>query len=162
KLYLDTKDQKYYDYVKGYADATIDETGKIPSYKFENYNIDMVEAGNILFFLHEKTKDQKYLTAMQTLREQLAKQPRTSEGGFWHKKIYPNQMSLDGLYMGSPFYAHYTTKYENGKNLDDIALQFELIQKNLLDSKTGLLYHGWDESRQMEWANKATGTSPNF
>ncbi|QOW11959.1 glycosyl hydrolase family 88 [Kaistella flava (ex Peng et al. 2021)] len=162
KLYKKTKDQKYYDYVKGYADATIDENGKIPSYKFENYNIDMIEAGNILFDLYDKTKEQKYLTAMQTLRSQLETHPRTTEGGFWHKKIYPNQMWLDGLFMGAPFYAHYTSKFEGGKNLNDVALQFEIIQKHLVDPKTGLLFHGWDESRKMDWANKQTGTSPNF
>lgn len=162
ELYKKTNDQKYYDYVKGYADATIDKDGKIPSYKFENYNIDMIEAGNILFDLYDKTKDSRYLTAMQTLRSQLETHPRTSEGGFWHKKVYPNQMWLDGLFMGSPFYAHYTSKFENGKNLDDVALQFETIQKHLVDPKTGLLYHGWDESKKMDWANKTTGTSPNF
>ncbi len=113
QLYKKTNNQKYFDYVKGYADSTIDENGKIPSYKFENYNIDMLEAGNILFDLYDKTKDQKYLIAMQKLRSQLDVQPRTSEGGFWHKKIYPNQMWLDGLFMGAPFYAHYTTKFEN-------------------------------------------------
>lgn len=161
-LYKKTNNQKYFDYVKGYADSTIDEKGEIPSYKFENYNIDMIEAGNILFGLYDKTKDQRYLTAMQKLRSQLEVQPRTSEGGFWHKKIYPSQMWLDGLFMGAPFYAHYTTKFENGKSLDDVALQFETIQKHLVDAKTGLLYHGWDESKKMDWANKTTGTSPNF
>ena len=64
--------------------------------------------------------------------------------------------------MGSPFYARYNTTFENGNKLDDVALQFELIQKHLLDKKTGLLYHGWDESREMGWANKETGLSPNF
>lgn len=162
KLYKETKDQKYYDYLKGYADSTIDENGTIPSYKFENYNIDMIEAGNILFYLYDQTGDKKYLTAMQKLRSQLDVQPRSSEGGFWHKKIYPNQMWLDGLFMGAPFYSQYTTKYEGGKNLDDVALQFEIIQKHLVDPKTGLLYHGWDESKQMDWADKTTGNSPNF
>src|SRR5690606_31697997 len=70
KLYGETKKEKYYDYVKGYADATIDSLGEIPSYKFENYNIDMVVAGNILFSLHERTQDEKYLKAMQLLRKQ--------------------------------------------------------------------------------------------
>ncbi|MDP2159239.1 MAG: glycoside hydrolase family 88 protein, partial [Flavobacterium sp.] len=156
QLYKKTNNQKYYEYLKGYADATISEDGSIPSYKMENYNIDMIVSGNILFFLYDKTKEDKYLKAMQTMREQIQNQPRTSEGGFWHKKIYPNQMWLDGLYMGSPFYAQYTTKYEGGKQLDDVAKQFELIQKNLLDPKTGLLFHGWDESKEMAWANKET------
>lgn len=162
QLYKKTKHQKYFDYVKRYADATINTDGTIPSYKFSNYNIDMIEAGNILFNLYEATKEEKYLKAMQQLRKQLSEHPRTSEGGFWHKKVYPNQMWLDGLYMGEPFYAHYTSKFEEGKNLNDVAKQFELIQKHALDPKTGLLYHGWDESKAMDWANKKTGTSPNF
>jgi len=162
ELYKKTNNKAYYDYFKGYADATIQPDGSIPSFKVDSYNIDMIPAGNSLFYLYEKTKDEKYLKAMQVLKGQLESHPRTSEGGFWHKKIYPNQMWLDGLYMGSPFYAHYTTKFENGKNLDDVAKQFELIQKHLLDKKTGLLYHGWDESKQMGWADKQTGTSPNF
>lgn len=162
QLYKKTNNQKYFDYVKGYADACIDSIGEIPSYKFEDYNIDMIEAGNILFSLYDTTKDERYLYAMQLLRKQLSEHPRTSEGGFWHKKRYPSQMWLDGLFMGAPFYTHYTVKFENGKNLDDVAKQFELIQKHALDTETGLLYHGWDESKAMDWANKETGTSPNF
>jgi unsaturated rhamnogalacturonyl hydrolase len=122
----------------------------------------MIEAGKLLFDLYDDTKDEKYRIAMDTLRKQLKEHPRTSEGGFWHKKIYPHQMWLDGLYMGAPFYARYTVQFEDSKNLDDVAKQFELIQKHSVDNKTGLLYHGWDESKQMDWANKETGTSPNF
>lgn len=162
QLHKKTNEQIYYDYIKGYFDTTIASDGTIPSFKVESYNIDMIAAGNTLFYLYDKTNESKYLKGMQVLRNQLENHPRTSEGGFWHKKIYPNQMWLDGLYMGSPFYAQYTSRFENGQKLDDVAKQFELIQKHLLDSKTGLLYHGWDESKQMGWANKETGTSPNF
>jgi unsaturated rhamnogalacturonyl hydrolase len=156
------KNPIYSNYIKSYADALIDKKGIIATYKSQNYNIDMVVAGRLLFNLFEATKDQRYLVAMQTLRNQLQEQPRTKSGGFWHKKVYPNQMWLDGLYMGQPFYAQYTTSFENGKNLDDVAKQFELIQLHATDKKTGLLYHGWDESKQMAWANPETGTSPNF
>jgi unsaturated rhamnogalacturonyl hydrolase len=162
KVYKKTGKKSYYDYIKGYADATIDEKGAVSSYKFETYNIDMVTAGSMLFNLYKTTKDQRYLNVLQLLRKQLEEQPRTASGGFWHKKVYPNQMWLDGLYMGSPFYAQYTTVFEGGKNFDDIAKQFELIQLHATDKKTGLLYHGWDESKLMPWANKETGTSPNF
>ena len=162
KLYQKTHKKEYFDYVKGYADATINEDGTIVSYEMEKYNIDMIEAGNSLFFLYNQTKDERYLKAIQLLREQLKNHPRTTEGGFWHKKVYPNQMWLDGLFMGPPFYAQYTATYEEGAALDDVAKQFELIQKHLVDPKTNLLYHGWDESKEMEWANKETGTSPNF
>ena len=161
-LFKHTKDQQYYNYIKQYADATIDEKGSIASYKFDTYNIDMVTAGRILFNLHETTKDSRYATVLQLLRKQIEEQPRTASGGFWHKKIYPNQMWLDGLYMGEPFYAEYTLTFENGKSFDDIAKQFELIQLHATDPKIGLLYHGWDESKAMPWANKETGNSPNF
>jgi unsaturated rhamnogalacturonyl hydrolase len=161
-LYKKTQKQKYYDYIKKYVDNLVDIEGNIATYKLGNYNIDMVVAGRLLFNLYETTKEKRYLIALQTLRKQIEGQPRTESGGFWHKKIYPNQMWLDGLYMGEPFYAQYTVTFENGKNLDDVAKQFELIQKNARDPKTGLFYHGWDESKQMPWANKTTGTSSNF
>lgn len=161
-LYKNTNNQKYYNYIKQYADATIDQNGEVSSYKFDTYNIDMVTAGRLLFNLYTTTKDTRYLKVMQLLRKQITEQPRTASGGFWHKKIYPNQMWLDGLYMGEPFYAQYTTQFENGVKLDDIAYQFELIQLHATDPKTGLLYHGWDESKQMPWADKTTGCSPNF
>jgi unsaturated rhamnogalacturonyl hydrolase len=161
-LYDKTKNPQYYNYIKQYADATIDENGTVSSYKFDTYNIDMVTAGRILFKLYKTTKDERYLTVLQLLRKQITEQPRTVSGGFWHKKMYPNQMWLDGLYMGEPFYAQYTTQFEKGAQLNDIAKQFELIQLHATDPKTGLLYHGWDESKQMPWANKTTGCSPNF
>ncbi len=162
KLYLKTGDQQYYDYIKNYADALIDDKGNIKTYQFDDYNIDMITAGRILFNLYSTTKEVKYLEAMKLLRKQISEQPRTTDGGFWHKKRYPNQMWLDGLYMGEPFYAQYTTTFENGKQLNDVAKQFELIQKHAIDSKTGLLYHAWDESKLMAWANKENGKSPNF
>jgi unsaturated rhamnogalacturonyl hydrolase len=92
----------------------------------------------------------------------LKSQPRTSEGGFWHKKIYPEQMWLDGLYMAEPFYAEYAATFREGADFDDIARQFVLMERHARDSRTGLLYHGWDESRKQRWADPATGRSPNF
>ena len=155
-------DPRYPAYIKGYVDALVQNDGTIKTYELDNYNIDMVVAGRLLFNIYDTTKEEKYLKAMQLLRKQLTEQPRTNSGGFWHKKIYPNQMWLDGLYMGEPFYAQYTVTFENGKSLDDVAKQFEQIQLHATDPKTGLLYHGWDESKAMPWANKETGNSPNF
>lgn len=162
KLYQETKNPLYADYIKAYGETVINPSGEIMNYKLEDYNIDYVNPGKFLFELYKSTNDKRYLTAMQTLRSQLETHPRTNSGGFWHKKIYPYQMWLDGLYMGTPFYARYTTEFDNGKDLDDVAKQFEQIQLHTLDKKTGLLFHAWDESRQMPWANKETGVSPNF
>ncbi|MDR7210479.1 glycoside hydrolase family 88 protein [Flavobacterium piscis] len=162
ELYKKNPDPRYAAYVQGYLDALIESEGTIKTYEIEKYNIDMIVAGRLLFNAYDKTKEEKYLKAMQLLRKQLTDHPRTKSGGFWHKKIYPNQMWLDGLYMGEPFYAAYTVTFENGKNLDDVAHQFEQIQLHATDPKTGLLYHGWDESKEMPWANKETGNSPNY
>lgn len=162
ELYKKNPDPRYPVYIKGYVDALVQNDGTIKSYELDKYNIDMVVSGRLLFTIYETTKEEKCLKAMQLLRKQLAEQPRTASGGFWHKNIYPNQMWLDGLYMGEPFYAQYTLTFEEGKSFDDIAKQFELIQAHATDPKTGLLYHAWDESKQMPWANKETGNSPNF
>ncbi len=167
KVYEETKKQKYYDYIYAYADDLIDSTGTIKTYSLEDQNLDMIKSGDVLLYLYEKTKEERFLKAMQTLSSQMESQPRTSDGGFWHKKRYPYQMWLDGLYMAEPFHAQYTKIFEKDeaevkKVYDDIVHQFDLIQKHSLDDNTGLLYHGWDESKEQKWANKQTGTSPHF
>lgn len=94
-------------------------------------------------YLYEKTHEEKYAKASDILREQLNRQPRTSDGGFWHKKLYPYQMWLDGLYMAEPFYAEYIKMFGKEKLYDDVVLQFSLIDKHSKDSRSHLLYHGW-------------------
>ncbi len=166
KIYAKTGKKEYYDYISNFGKDLIKEDGTILTYDISKYNIDMLNSGNVLLYLYEKEKKEKYLKALQTLRLQIDGQPRTNEGSFWHKKIYPYQVWLDGLYMGMPFYTHYTHDFVKGadaaKAYDDIMLQFDSVHKNLLDKKTGLLYHAWDESKQEAWANKETGLSPNF
>uniref|UniRef100_A0AAU6WJ58 Glycoside hydrolase family 88 protein n=1 Tax=Chryseobacterium endophyticum TaxID=1854762 RepID=A0AAU6WJ58_9FLAO len=165
-LYAKTGKKEYYQYISDFGDKLVMEDGTILTYELEKYNIDLLNSGNVLLYLYEKEKKEKYLKALQTLRRQINGQPRTQEGSFWHKKIYPNQVWLDGLYMGMPFYAHYTCDFSKGaeatKVYDDIVFQFDSVQKNLRDKKTGLLYHAWDESRNEAWADKQTGLSPNF
>ncbi|MNK79418.1 Unsaturated rhamnogalacturonyl hydrolase YteR [compost metagenome] len=165
-LYAKTGKKEYYNYISDFGEKLISEDGKIKTYELEKYNIDLLNSGNVLLYLYEKEKKEKYLKALQTLRLQIDGQPRTNEGSFWHKKIYPYQVWLDGLYMGMPFYTHYTKDFVKGadatKAYDDIVFQFDSVQKNLLDKKTGLLYHAWDESKQQAWADKETGLSPNF
>src|SRR6218665_957167 len=166
KLYQKTGKKEYYDYISDFGAKLITDDGKILTYDLEKYNIDMLNSGNVLLYLYEKEKKEKYLKALQTLRLQIDGQPRTNQGSFWHKKIYPYQVWLDGLYMGMPFYTHYTKDFTKGadatKAYDDVVMQFDSVQKNLLDKKTGLLYHAWDESKEQAWANKETGLSPNF
>lgn len=161
-LWLNTGDVKYYNYIQQQMDVFVQNDGSIKTYKPDEYNIDHVNNGKLLLLLYRVTLKDKYLKAANLLREQLRTHPRTNEGGFWHKKIYPYQMWLDGLYMGEPFYAEYAMLAHEDTAFNDIANQFIWMEQHARDAKTGLLYHAWDESKQMKWANPATGLSPLF
>ena len=143
-------------------DFFIKDNGTIKTYKQDDCNIDNVNNGKLLLLLYRVTLKDKYLKAANLLREQLRHQPRTNEGGFWHKKIYPYQMWLDGLYMGEPFYAEYAMLAHEDTAFNDIANQFIFMEKHTRDEKTGLLYHAWNESKQMKWADPVSGHSPLF
>jgi unsaturated rhamnogalacturonyl hydrolase len=161
-VWLNTADGKYFRYIQHITDRFINDDGTIRTYRPEEYNIDTVLPGRNLLLLYKVTGQDKYRKAAASLREQLKTHPRTSEGGFWHKKIYPSQMWLDGLYMGEPFYAEYAATFHEDSDFDDIAKQFILMETHARDARTGLLYHGWDESKQQRWADPQTGHSPNF
>jgi unsaturated rhamnogalacturonyl hydrolase len=161
-LWRNTGDPDYFNYIKKNIDYYVTDDGNIKTYDKESYNLDMVKDGNALLLLYNVTGDEKYFKAASLLRDQLRTQPRTNEGGFWHKKVYPWQMWLDGLYMAEPFYAAYSKRVHDDTAFNDIANQFIYAEKHTRDPKTGLMYHGWDESKQQQWANKETGTSANF
>lgn len=161
-IWFSTGEGKYFRFIQHLTDRFINDDGTIRTYRKDDYNIDNVLPGRNLLLLYKVTGQEKYRKAAALLREQLRTHPRTSEGGFWHKQIYPSQMWLDGLYMGEPFYAEYAAAFHEDGAFDDIARQFVLMELHARDSKSGLLYHGWDESRKQRWANPATGRSPNF
>lgn len=152
----------YFKDIQACIDPYIDDNGNIKTYKQEDHNIDNIKNGRALLVLYKVTQQQKYLQAATQLWDQLKTQPRTQSGGFWHKKIYPNQMWLDGLYMGEPFYTEYAAMAHKDSSFDDIAHQFIVIAEKTTDAKTGLMYHGWDESKTEKWANPQTGLSPHF
>lgn len=167
KVYEETKNQKIYDYTYAYGNEMIEADGTIKTYKLENYNLDMIKSGDVLLYLYPKTKEERFLKAMEILNSQMEGQPKTSDGGYWHKKIYPHQMWLDGLYMAEPFHIRYAQEYikdeaKKQEIYDHVVLQFDLIQKHSRNEKSGLLYHGWDESKEQAWANKETGLSQHF
>ncbi|MEI7735289.1 MAG: glycoside hydrolase family 88 protein [Ferruginibacter sp.] len=161
-LWMNTGDAAYFTAIQKKMDYFVKDDGSIKGYEKEEYNIDHVNNGKLVLLLYRVTGKEKYKKAADLLRSQLLTQPRTKEGGFWHKKIYTNQMWLDGLYMGAPFYAEYAMLFHQDSAFDDIANQFIWMENHVRDTKTGLLYHGWDESREQKWANKQTGTSPLF
>lgn len=154
-----SKDKRFYEYVKSFANQFVDTAGKIMTYKMEQYSLDRVNGGKFIWDMWHKTGEEKYFKAAVMLREQLNGQPRTSEGGFWHKQVYPHQMWLDGLYMGAPFYAECAKELNRPEDFDDVINQFVIVYRHTYDARTGLNFHGWDESRGQEWANKETGCS---
>ncbi|MGA3287305.1 MAG: glycoside hydrolase family 88 protein [Bacteroidota bacterium] len=162
QVYLATENKTYLDYIKKQMDLYVQNDGSILTYDYSSFNSDYIATGRQLLELFKATGEKKYKIAADTLRKQIANQPRTNEGGFWHKKIYPYQMWLDGLYMAEPFYAEYAHMFNEPSVFDDIANQFIFIEHHTRDPKTGLLYHAWDESKQQKWANPETGVSPHF
>lgn len=157
-----TGNGEYFKYIQKSMDFFITKEGSISRYKQSDYNIDHIKNGRSLLLLFKATQQEKYYKAATLLRQQLKDHPRTNEGGFWHKKIYPYQMWLDGLYMGEPFYTEYAAAFHDQAAFTDIANQFIYMERHARDTKTGLLYHGWDESRKEKWADKTTGLSPHF
>jgi len=160
--YATTKDAKYWDFAKNYMDFYNSEDGTLLGYEVEEYNCDQINMGKMLFSLYMDGYNEKYAKAIELLYSQLKTHPRTKSGNFWHKKIYPNQIWLDGLYMVQPFYMAYEMRFNGKKNYMDSFNQFKNVQEIMRDPETGLFYHGYDESREMFWANKETGLSPNF
>lgn len=161
-LYEITGEEKYYTFAKDFVDYFVQPDGTIRTYDVEEYNLDNINTASNLFFLYDKSGEEKYRLALDNVRKQLDGMPRTKEGSFWHKAIYPNQVWLDGLYMAEPFYMKYETRFRKMEKCQDVIHQFKNVEKYMKDPKTGLYYHGYDESREMYWSDPVTGCSPNF
>lgn len=161
EMYKTTKDEKYINFVKDFVDYYVFEDGSIRGYDPKKYSTDDVCESKILFDLYELDPKEKYDKAIELAYSQVKAHPRTKEGNFWHKGIYPNQVWLDGLYMMQPFYTRYQT-LRNKKDYADIILQFQNVRNIMFDEKAKLYYHGYDSSKSMFWADKKTGLSKNF
>ena len=165
----ETREPKYIAYARQAVDRVLDEDGNIHGgYRVEDYNLDQLNMGKVLFPLlaaargaGDTRRAARYEKALRTLRGQLRNQPRTADGGFWHKLVYPRQMWLDGVYMASPFLAEYARVFHEPAALAEAVHQVVLAEKHLRAPGSGLLYHGWDESRTERWANPQTGLSPH-
>jgi unsaturated rhamnogalacturonyl hydrolase len=158
-----TGNADYFKYIQHTIDKFVAADGTVSGgYKADVYTLDNLLPGRSVVLLYKVLGTEKYYKAANLLRAQLKDQPRTASGGFWHKKTYPDQMWLDGLYMGDTFYSRYAAAMGEAADFDDIAKQFILMEAKARDPKTGLIYHGWDESKKQKWANTNTGLSPNF
>ena len=157
-----TGEERYLKFVADWIDHFIQPDGTIRTYRLEEYNVDLVNSGKLLFGAYERTDAARYRKAIETLREQMRTHPRNNAKGFWHKKIYPYQMWLDGIYMTGPFLSEYAMRFNEPETFDDVTYQITLIERHTRDPKTGLLYHAWDESKQQRWCDPETGLSKYF
>jgi unsaturated rhamnogalacturonyl hydrolase len=160
-----TGDGRLFKYVKDAVDASVDKSGTIHMYgdkpfPVDGHSMDDIEMGRSVVMLYRVTQDPRYYTAAKFLHDQMKLQPKNASGGYWHKQIYPDQMWLDGAYMSEPFMAAYARTFGQDKDMEEVATQLLLMDAKMRDRKTGLLRHGWDESKKMGWADKRTGLSP--
>lgn len=162
ELHLKTGNSKYLDYTKSWIDVFVASDGTIEKYVQQNYRLDDILPGRSVLYLLQHYPEEKYKIAANNFIHHIENQPKTSDGGYWHKKVYEHQMWLDGIYMGDVFTTQYAQQFSKPELFDEAIHQIELIYKHTKDSKTGLLYHGWDESKNDIWANSETGTSPEF
>lgn len=152
-------DERIYNYALAYADTMIHDDGSIVKYKRSDFSLDRINSGKFIFRIYDQTKNEKYRKALDLMRSQLDDHPRNEDGGFWHKKIYPNQVWLDGIYMGAPFYAEYAYRNSRVNDYADVINQFLMAARNTYDPQTDLFKHACDVSRKERWSNPETGQS---
>lgn len=162
QLYEATKDEFYKKFIFDYVDSFVTADGMLVNYEKDKNSLDSIITGKILFFLYKETQEERYYKAIEYIMKKLKSQPRTKCGNFWYKKIYPNQIWLDSMYMVLPYYMEYETVFNKKENYNDIINQFTNVRKYIFDDKKQLYYHAYDESRSQEWADKETGLSKSF
>ncbi|WP_274651154.1 glycoside hydrolase family 88/105 protein [Paenibacillus humicola] len=160
KCWRQTGKPEYLNYIKRWVDSQILADGSIKKHKSDE--LDDIQPGVLLFNLYEQTKDERYKNALYTLVSLLKTWPTNASGGFWHKGHYPNQMWLDGLYMAGPIAAQFAKTFGESEYFDRMADQAILMAEHTHDPNTGLMYHGWDETKTAKWADPVTGLAPEF
>jgi unsaturated rhamnogalacturonyl hydrolase len=161
RVYEQTRDRRYRDYIQRWVDHFVNEEGVI-GWR-ENHNLDFIQPAGLILFLYDETGAAKYAQAARRVRERFDRFPRNAAGGFWHKEIYPNEMWADGIYMAEPFIVSYGKRFGDTAFCYDTAVfQTTLIAEHAFNEEQGLIYHAWDQDRNAAWADPKTGVSPAF
>jgi unsaturated rhamnogalacturonyl hydrolase len=150
---------RYSDYMEDWVNHFVQKDGSVTDYRPGEYNLDRIFPGRDIFTLYKKNRNPEYKIALDNFISQLRTHPKTKSGGYWHKKIYPWQMWLDGIFMASPYMAEYAREFNAPEWFDIACSQTKMIYDKTLDPSSGLLMHAWDESRSQKWCDPATGKS---
>jgi unsaturated rhamnogalacturonyl hydrolase len=156
---LGSINSKYSDYMEDWVNYFVNEDGTVKDYKPDEYNLDRIYPANNILTLYQRRENDTYKIALDRFVKQMETHPKTRSGGYWHKKIYPYQMWLDGIFMASPYLVRYAKEFNEPKWYDVAAFQVKHIYTKTIDEKTGLMVHAWDESHQQRWCDPATGKS---
>jgi unsaturated rhamnogalacturonyl hydrolase len=152
-------DKKYSEYMENWVAHFVKSDGSVIDYRLSEYNLDRIFPGRNIITVYKRNPDLKYKIALDNFIEQLRTHPKTNSGGYWHKKIYPWQMWLDGIFMASTYMAQYALEFEAPEWFDVATTQTKMIYEKTLDPATGLLMHAWDESHTQKWCDPVTGQS---
>ena len=162
RLYEYSGDRRLLDFAVSFTSAYVDENGDIPTMNREDFNLDNINGGKNLLSLYRITGNERWLKAANNLADALSQQPRLDCQSFWHKAIYPRQIWLDGSYMAFPFMTKFAGISGNTALIDDVLCQLRNIRSLMSDAETGLYYHGYDETKSINWADPETGLSHEF
>lgn len=156
---LGSMDPKFSNYMEDWVDYFVREDGSVVDYRKEEYNLDRIFPGRNVLTVYGRKGDDKYRIALDGFIDQLRDHPLTNSGGYWHKKIYPWQMWLDGIFMGSTFVVQYAARFNAPEWYDVAVNQARMAYEKTIDPESGLLMHAWDESREQKWCDPGTGRS---
>jgi len=152
-------DPKYSKYMEEWVKYFVRPDGSIIDYRKGEYNLDRIFPGRNVMTLYQRTHEIRYKYALDNFIDQLQSHPKTKSGGYWHKKIYPWQMWLDGIFMASTYMVQYAKEFNTPEWYDAATMQVKMIYEKTLDQSSGLLMHAWDESKQQKWCDPETGKS---
>ncbi len=161
-LHAVTGDTYWLDDMRARVDRQIDENGLLVGYNRDDFNIDNIQSGRALLYLHAHTEGDKYLKVAEQLIDQLRNHPRTKSGVYWHKKRYPYQIWLDGLYMGLPFQIEYAQLVGDDALIEDAVQQFQTALKYTYHPPSDLFAHAFDEAGAQYWSDPETGLSASL
>ncbi|THZ72008.1 Six-hairpin glycosidase [Aureobasidium pullulans] len=131
--------------------------------------LDRFSIGTEMMRQSHETQSASLLSAISTLQDSLAQEPRNTNGGLWYYDnrdnltAYRNLSYTDGMYSYPTFAilsAGNGTRQSDAVGPAAVLKQLEILAA-ICDDGTGLLVHGYDALKAHGWADPETGASPS-